>query len=109
MISNTVVVKNPSNRLARWMVAQVPDSKKSSVMILKGTYPSYLFEIVPPTNDTECHKIEFAGAIHYIKVKSDIDKMGPPPHSYMQEMLQWYTKCRIKPTLNRINSLNSLN
>ncbi len=103
MISNTVVVKNPS-KLARWMVATDPESKANSVLILKGTYPSYLFEIVPPNDDPACYAVEFGGGMHYIRVRQDIDKMGPPPQSYMLEMLQWYSKCKMRPTLQRINS-----
>jgi hypothetical protein len=104
MNTNTVVVRNPSNKLARWMIASIPDAKKDSVLILKGTYPSYLFEIVPPNPDPECFHVEFAGNVHYIKVKIDIDNMGNPPQSYFQEMLQWYSKSKARPTLNRINS-----
>lgn len=107
MVSNPVVVKNPSNKLARWMIATDPaESKANSVLVMKGTYPSYLFEIVPPTNDPECYAVEFGGSLHYVRVKQDIDKMGPPPHSYMQEMLQWYSKCKMRPTLQRINSFD---
>jgi hypothetical protein len=104
MNPSNVVVRNPSNKLARWMIASTPDSKGLSVLILKGTYPSYLFEIVPPNDDPECFTIEFAGNVHYIKVKLDIDKMGNPPQSYLLEMLQWYSKSKARPTLNRISN-----
>lgn len=107
MVSSTVVVKNPSNKLARWMVAVNPDSKSNSILILKGTFPSYLFEVIPPTTEPDCYVIEHAGNMHYIRVKLDVDKMGPPPLSYMHEMLQWYSKSRTRPTLQRINSLHS--
>lgn len=108
MVSNTVVVKNPSNKLARWMIATDPDSKSTSVLILKGTFPSYMFEIVAPNDNPECYTLEYAGIVHFIRVRQDIDSMGAPPHSYMQEMLQWYSRCKIRPTLQRINSSHSV-
>lgn len=104
MALKTSIVKSPSNNVARWMVAYVPDSKSNSALVLKGTYPSYLFEIVPPTQSSNCIKIDFHGETYHILVKIDIDKAGAPPNSYLMEMLQWYSKSKAKPTLAKINS-----
>lgn len=102
----TSVVKSPSNNVARWMVAYVPDVKSNSALVLKGTYPSYLFEIIPPAQSSNCIKIDYLGETYYVLVKLDIDNAGAPPNSYLLEMLRWYSKCKAKPTLNKINASN---
>lgn len=98
------IVRNPSNRFSRWMVVLNPESNKSSAMILKGRYPAYLFEIVPPTEDTDCITVMFQDVKHYVKVRQDYDKVGTPPQSYLLEMLTWYTKNKYKPSLKTITS-----
>ena len=98
------IVRNPSNRISRWMVAVNPESNKNSAMILKGRYPAYLFEVVAPTNDSDCITVMFHDVKYYVKVRQDFDKAGTPPQSYLIEMLTWYTKHKYKPTLKTINS-----
>lgn len=100
----TSVVKSPGNNVARWMVAYVPDVKSNSALVLKGTYPSYLFEIIPPTQSSDCIKVDYLGENYYVMVKLDINNVGTPPNSYLIEMLRWYSKSKAKPTLNKINA-----
>lgn len=99
------IVKNPSNRVSRWLVTVNSDAKKGSVMILKGRYPSYLFEIVPPSNDPDCISVEYKDENYQVKVLRDFDKAGLPPQSYLIEMIEWYTKNKFRPALKTINAL----
>ncbi len=103
-VLRTSLVKSPSNNVARWMVAYVPGTKSTSALVLKGTYPSYLFEIVPPSQEADAIKVEYAGNTYHVLVKLDIDKAGSPPKSYLLEMLRWYSKSKAKPTLQKITS-----
>ncbi|GHB76117.1 hypothetical protein [Persicitalea jodogahamensis] len=100
----TSVLKSPSNKLPRWMVATVPNVKSTSAFILKGTYPAYLFEIMPPRDDENCIKVEYKKKTYCVAVKLDIDEAGEPPHSYLVEMLGWYASQKVKPYLSKILS-----
>lgn len=86
------------------MIASDPFVKKDSVLILKGKFPLYLFEIVPPTDDPDCMKVEYKNVIYHVRVKHDLDKMGTPPKSYLWEMLDWYARSKARPTLREINA-----
>ena len=99
------VLKSPSNKLPRWMIACVPNVKSKSAFVLKGTYPAYLFEIMPPSDDEGCIKVEYKKKTYCVTVKLDIDEAGEPPHSYLLEMLGWYASQKVKPYLAKI--LNS--
>jgi hypothetical protein len=101
------IVRNPSNRISRWMVAVNPESNKRSALILKGRFPAYLFEVVPPTQDPECITVMLHDVKYFVKVRQDFDKAGTPPQSYLIEMLTWYTKHKYKPTLKTINAHSS--
>jgi len=96
------VLKSPSNKLPRWMVASVPNVKSKSAFVLKGTYPAYLFEIMPPSDHEACIKVEYKKKTYCVAVKLDIDEAGEPPHSYFVEMLGWYASQKVKPFLAKI-------
>ena len=98
------IVRSPSNRISRWMVALNPASNKSSALVLKGRFPAYLFEVVSPNEDSDCITVMFHDVKYYVKVRQDFDKAGTPPQSYLIEMLTWYTKHKYKPSLKTINS-----
>lgn len=85
------------------MVASNPSHSMTSILILKGKYPSYLFEIVPTDPNNECHQVEFQGMKVTIKVRRDFDSFGTPPKSYLIEMLTWYTANKLKPGLDQIS------
>ncbi len=84
------------------MVASNPSKIENSILILKGKYPSYLFEIIPADSDTECLRVDFQGLTHCIKVRRDFDGFGTPPKSYLIEMLTWYTANKLKPGIDQI-------
>ena len=98
------VLKSPSNKLPRWMIAFVPNTKGKSAYVFKGTYPAYLFEIVPPSDDEDTIKVEYKKKTYHVAVKLDIDEAGAPPMSYLVEMLGWYASTKAKPYLYKINA-----
>ncbi len=102
------VLKSPSNKLPRWMIAAVPNVKGKSAFVLKGTYPAYLFEIMPPCDGDDCSdnclKVDYKKKTYHVAVKLDIDDAGEPPHSYFVEMLGWYASQKVKPYLAKILS-----
>jgi len=100
----SVIIKKSGNGLSRWMLLSDPTSKKESGLVLKGHYPQYIFEIVPPNDDPECIQVELSGKAHYIMVRKFISDSSEPPVRYLVEMLKWYAKTKSKPTLNEINS-----
>ncbi len=84
------------------MVATVPNTKSKSAFVLKGTYPAYLFEIIPPSDDENCIEVEYKRKKYCVTVKLDIDEAGEPPHSYLVEMIGWYASQKVKPFLSKI-------
>lgn len=82
------------------MVLSSPDQAQRSITILRGHYPQYIFEIVPPGVETDYQLIEFKGGIYHITVRRDIDEKGTPPVSYLIEMLIWYQRAGLTPKLS---------
>ncbi|TDB67084.1 hypothetical protein [Arundinibacter roseus] len=104
---STGIIKKKKEGFEKWLVLINPGSHHKSVLILRGHYPQYIFEIVAPTSDPDHYKVDFKGDIYFIKVRRDFDKKGEPPVSYMRELLQWYHKTRLTPRLSDINKPNS--
>lgn len=94
------VLKKKPNGLSKWMVLSNPEQTQQSIMILRGHYPQYIFEIIQPGSETNHQLVEFKGDTYQIAVRRDIDEKGIPPVSYLIEMLLWYQRARLNPKLS---------
>lgn len=105
MENKSVIIRKPGKGLSRWMLLTDPLTKKTSGsgLVLKGHHPQFIFEIVPPNDDPDCHKVDFQGTTHYVMVRKCSHEEEASPTKYMVEMLKWYTSVKAKPSLREIS------
>lgn len=98
------MVNRPNNGLPRWMKLANPLTKHEPVLIMKGHFPQYVFEISSTKVDAESVAFEYKDSKVYITVRKDIDHFGPPPERYFFEMCDWYRRSKLRPSINRLNA-----
>ncbi|MPR32348.1 hypothetical protein [Salmonirosea aquatica] len=99
------ILNKPNSGLPRWMKLVDPVTKKDSVLILKGHFPQYIFELSAGQVESDSILYSFRNSKFYITVRKDIDNFGAPPERFLVEMCTWYKNSRIRPTLQRISSV----
>ncbi|TDB64654.1 hypothetical protein [Arundinibacter roseus] len=96
------VVSKPNNGLPRWMRLINPISANDPILILKGHYPQFIFEISgKPVSDTSM-AFAYKEIELFITVRKDVDQFGDPPKSCLKEMCNWYCKSNYKPTFRQL-------
>ncbi len=104
MSIKTVVIKKTSAGLPKWMLLVDPQHESGTALILKGHYPQYIYEIVPPNDDPDCYKVSYYGRMHHIMLRKSIESDAAAADRYLLEMLAWYAGCGVRPTLQQIHS-----
>jgi hypothetical protein len=102
---NVCILTKPNFGLPRWMKLMDPDVRKDSVLILKGHFPQYIFELSAEQVEDGSIPYSFKNTNFYITVRKDMDNFGNPPERFLTEMCAWYKNSRIRPTLHRISSV----
>ena len=97
-------VTKPKNGLPRWMRLANPLTKEDPVLIMKGHYPQYVFEISGTKVEPDSISFEYKDSTVFITVRKDIDHFGPPPERFLIEMCEWYRRSKLRPTFNRLNA-----
>ena len=100
------VLAKPNYGLPRWMKLVDPGIKKDSILIFKGHFPQYIFELSAEPVEDDSFLYEFRNTRFYITVRKDIDNFGAPPDRFLNEMCTWYKNSRARPTLHRITSID---
>jgi hypothetical protein len=99
------VLNKPNSGLPRWMKLMDPGVSKDSILILKGHFPQYIFELSAEQMEDDSIPYSFKNTKLYITVRKDMDNFGVPPERFLAEMCTWYKNSRIQPTLHRIASV----
>lgn len=96
------MVNKPNHGLPRWMRLANPLAEHDQVLVMKGHYPQYVFEISSSKVDPESVTYVYKDATVFITVRKDIDHFGPPPERFFQEMCDWYRRSKLRPTFHRL-------
>lgn len=104
MNMKTVVIKKLSTGLPKWMLLVDPQYESGTALILKGHYPQYIYEIVPPNDDPDCYRVSYYGRTHHIMLRKCLESDAAVADRYLLEMLGWYASCDVRPSLQQIHS-----
>ncbi len=99
------ILNKPNYGLPRWMKLMDPGTSKDSILILKGHFPQYIFELSAEQVEDDSIPYSFKNTKFYVTVRKDMDHFGVPPERFLAEMCTWYKNSRIQPTLHRIASV----